>query len=278
VLSAPDAIDLAGIQLRFFDRWLRDGDTGGDPEPPVSIFVMGENRWRHEESWPLERAVATEFFLGSGGRANTVGGDGRLLRDLPNGGQSAPDHFLSDPRDPVPTTGGQLCCPLHSSPSGVFDQTSVEARSDVLVYTSEPFEEPTEITGPVTVMLYAATSAVDCDWTAKLVDVCPCGCARNLTDGIIRARYRTSMREATLLTPGEVERYEIDLWSTSILLPAGHALRIEIASSNFPRFDRNLQTGGVQATAPLGEAVVAHQTLLHDQDHPSRLVVQVVPR
>jgi putative CocE/NonD family hydrolase len=160
----------------------------------------------------------------------------------------------------------------------VFDQRSVEARPDVLVYTTEPFAEPTEITGPVTVILYAASSAVDCDWTAKLVEVGPCGCARNLTDGILRARYRTSMREATLLTPGQVERYEIDLWSTSILLPAGHSLRLEIASSNFPRFDRNLQTGGIQATTPLSDAVVAHQTVFHDPEHPSRLIVQIVPR
>jgi putative CocE/NonD family hydrolase len=278
VLSAPDAIDLVGIQLRFFDRWLRDNDTGLDTEPPVQIYVMGEHRWRKEERWPLERAEAVEFFLASGGRANTLSGDGRLLRDVPGEEQAAPDHYLSDPRDPVPTTGGQLCCPVHWSPSGVFDQRSVEARPDVLVYTTEPFAAPTEITGPVTVILYAASSAVDCDWTAKLVEVGPCGCARNLTDGILRARYRTSMREAALLTPGQVERYEIDLWSTSILLPAGHSLRLEIASSNFPRFDRNLQNGGIQATTPLSDAVVAHQTVFHDPEHPSRLIVQVVPR
>jgi len=148
----------------------------------------------------------------------------------------------------------------------------------VLVYTGEPFAAPTEISGPVTVILYAASSAVDCDWTAKLVEVGPCGCARNLTDGIIRARYRDSMREARPLTPGEVARYEIDLWSTSTLLPAGHALRLEIASSNFPRFDRNLQTGGEQAGAALADAVVAHQTVFHDSDYPSRLIVQIVPR
>lgn len=277
-LSAPDAVDLAGLQLRFFDRWLRDSDNGLDREPPVTIFVMGENVWRQEESWPLERAIATELFLGSGGRANSAGGDGKLLRDLPRPGETTPDHFLSDPRDPVPTTGGQLCCPVHWSPSGAFDQQAVEARSDLLVYTTAPFDAPTEVTGPVTVILYAVSSAVDCDWTAKLVDVCPCGCARNLTDGIIRARYRKSPREATLLTPGEVERYEIDLWATSVLLAPGHALRLEIASSNFPRFDRNLQTGGVQATTPLSESVVAHQTVLHDADHPSRLVVQIMPR
>jgi putative CocE/NonD family hydrolase len=276
-MSSPDAIDLQGQWIRFFDRWLRDTETGHDAAP-VSLFVMGENRWRSETSWPIERAVATEFFLASGGRANSAAGDGTLSRDLPTGANTTPDHYLSDPRDPVPTVGGQLCCPVHWSPSGAFDQKAVEARSDVLVYTTAPFEEPTEISGPVTVILYAASSAIDTDFTAKLVDACPCGCARNLTDGIVRARYRNSHRSETFLTPNEVNRYEIDLWSTSVVLQPGHALRLEIASSNFPRFDRNMQTGGVQATTSLDEAVVAHQTVLHDAEYPSRLVVQIVPR
>ena len=278
-LGSPDAIDLHGQWIGFFDRWLRDHEpTESANEAPVSIFVMGENRWRPEAAWPIERAVATEFFLGSGGRANSAGGDGKLLADLPASQHSTPDHYLSDPRDPVPTVGGQLCCPVHWSPSGALNQNAVEARSDVLVYTSDPIESPTEISGPVTVILYAATSALDTDFTAKLVDCCPCGCVRNLTDGIIRARYRRSHRTATPVTPNEIERYEIDLWATSVVMAPGHALRLEIASSNFPRFDRNMQTGGIQATTPLAEAVVAHQTVLHDADHPSRLVVQIVPR
>lgn len=277
-LGVPDAIDLQGQWIGFFDRWLRDHEPSGSAEAPVSLFVMGENRWRSEETWPIPRAVATEFFLGSGGRANSAGGDGRLLRDLPASQDATPDHYLSDPRDPVPTAGGQLCCPVHWSPSGATDQSAVEARQDVLVYTTEPFEEPTEITGPVTVILYAATSALDTDFTAKLVDLGSCGCARNLTDGIVRARYRKSHRTATPVTPNDVERYEIDLWATSILMRPGHSLRLEIASSNFPRFDRNMQTGGLQATTSLAESVVAHQTVLHDADHPSRLVVQIVPR
>ena len=276
-LSSSDAIDATGTQLRFFDRWLRDVDSGIGNEPPVSMFVMGDNVWRTESSWPIERAEAVEFFLGSGGRANSAAGDGKLLWDIPKAEQATPDHFLSDPRNPVPTAGGQLCCHMQWSPSGVYDQRAIEARDDVLVYTTAPFTERTEITGPVSVVLFAASSAVDCDWTAKLVDVCPCGCARNITDGIIRARYRTSMREPSLLIPGQVERYDIDLWSTSIALPAGHSLRLEIAGSNFPRFDRNLQTGGLQATTPLSAALVAHQTVFHDAEHPSRLVVQIVP-
>lgn len=277
VLSSIDAIDVVGSQLRFFDRWLRDVDSGIDREPPVSIFVMGDNIWRTESSWPLERAEVIELFLGSGGRANSAAGDGTLLRDIPKTEHATPDHFLSDPRNPVPTAGGQLCCHMQWTPSGAYDQRAIESRDDVLVYTTEPFTERTEITGPVSVILFAASSALDCDWTAKLVDVCPCGCVRNITDGIIRARYRDSMREPSLLTPGQVERYDIDLWSTTIALPAGHALRLEIASSNFPRFDRNLQTGGLQATTALSESIVAHQTVLHDSEHPSRLVVQVVP-
>lgn len=275
VRSSSDAIDAIGIQLRFFDRWLRDIE--GENASPVKIFVMGDNVWRDESSWPLERAEVVELFLGSGGRANTAAGDGKLSRDIPKSDLASPDHFVSDPGNPVPTAGGQLCCHMHWTPSGVYDQREIEARQDVLVYTTEPFTERTEITGPVSVILFAASSAIDCDWTAKLVDVCPCGCARNITDGIIRARYRNSMREPSFLAPGEVERYDIDLWSTSVALPAGHALRLEIAGSNFPRFDRNLQTGGLQATTSLSESVVAHQTVLHDTEHPSRLVVQVVP-
>jgi putative CocE/NonD family hydrolase len=277
-IAAPDGIDLQGQWIRFFDRWLRDSAVADcDAEPPVSIFVMGENRWRTEEAWPIERATATEFFLGSGGRANTASGDGKLQRAMPTGADSTPDHFLSDPRDPVPTAGGQLCCPVHWSPSGALDQRAVEARADVLVYTTDAFEQPTEISGPVTVVLYAATSAIDTDFTAKLVDVCPCGCALNLTDGIVRARYRTSHREAAFVTPGAVERYEIDLWATSVVIQPGHRLRIEIASSNFPRFDRNLQNGQDPATGSLDDAVVAHQTVLHDHEHPSRLIVHIVP-
>jgi uncharacterized protein len=251
-------------------------DNGVDDEPPVRIFVMGANRWRTEQEWPLARTRYVDWFFHSDGRANTLNGDGVLSQELPGPRTKRPDTFRYDPLDPVPTKGGGLCCNFYWSQAGQFDQRQIETRADVLCYSSAPLEQDLEVTGPVKVVLYASTSAVDTDFTAKLVDVCPCGCARNLTDGIIRARYRESTREERLLKPGEVARYEVDLWATSNLFRAGHQLRVEISSSNFPRFDRNPNTGGVIATARKDDCLVALQTVYHDQDRPSRIVVPVV--
>lgn len=270
-------IDFDGIHLRFFDRHLRDIDNGLDTEPPVRIFVMGENRWRLENEWPLARTEFTRFYLHSNGYANTLHGDGQLSRDEP-GASERPDHFVYDPLNPVPTAGGQLCCNEVWSNGGVQDQRTVEQRPDVLIYSTPPLEQDTEVTGPIKVTLFAATSAVDTDWTAKLVDVCPCGCVSNLTDGIIRARYRTSKAKQELLTPGEVYEYEIDLWATSNVFKRGHQIRVEISSSNFPRFDRNPNTGGVIATTTREECQTAFQTILHDMDHPSHITLPIIPR
>ena len=184
----PLSLDVDGLTLRFFDRWLKGIDDGYDDEPPVRLFVMGEDVWRSENEWPLARAVETEFFLSSGGNANSIAGDGTLANEAP--GDDRPDIFLYDPFHPVPTVGGQLCCYPATLPPGAFDQRPVEARSDVLVYTTPPLEEDTEVTGPVRLHLWAATTAPDTDFTGKLVDIYPDGYARNLTDGIIRARYR----------------------------------------------------------------------------------------
>ncbi|MEA2529149.1 MAG: uncharacterized protein QOF01_3997 [Thermomicrobiales bacterium] len=276
VRASHVAIDFDGIHLRWYDRWLRDIDNGVDDEPPVRIFVMGANRWRSEQEWPLARTRYVDWFFHSDGRANTLNGDGVLAQDSPGPATKRPDSFLYNPLDPVPTKGGGLCCNFYWSQGGQFDQREIETRADVLCYTSPPLEQDLEVTGPVKVVLYAASSAVDTDFTAKLVDVCPCGCARNLTDGIIRARYRESMRTEKLLRPGEVERYEIDLWATSNLFRAGHQIRVEISSSNFPRFDRNPNTGGVIATATKDDCLPALQTIYHDQDHPSRIVLPVI--
>ena len=183
-----------------------------------------------------------------------------------------PDRYVYDPNDPVPTGGGNTLI----IPMGVQDQRPIEARQDVLVYTSEPLVEPVEVTGPITVELYAASSAPDTDFTAKLVDVRPDGYAQNLADGIIRARYRLSRSIATLLTPGEVTRLRIDLWATSHVFFAGHCLRVEIASSNFPRFDRNLNTGANQATSTHMQS--AEQTVFHDTRYPSHILLPIIPR
>ena len=269
------AVDLDGQYLRWYDRHLRDIDNGLDDEPPVSIFVMGANVWRNEHEWPLARTRYVDYFFGSGGHANTLRGDG-VLSDEPPGDASRPDEFLYDPTDPVPTRGGALCCDHYWNPAGQYDQREIESRSDVLCYTSAPLDSPLEVTGPIRVVLYAATSARDTDFTAKLVDVCPGGCAMNLADGIIRARYRNSMREESLPTPGAVEEYEIDLWATSYVFSAGHRLRVEISSSNFPRFDRNPNTGGVIATTTEAELIITHQTIFHDAAHPSRIILPII--
>jgi putative CocE/NonD family hydrolase len=276
VRSSHVAIDFDGLHLRWYDRWLRDADNGVDDEPPVRLFVMGLNRWRSEQEWPLARTRYVDWYFASAGRANTLNGDGVLSQDAPGPDGNRPDHYLYDPLDPVPTKGGGLCCNFYWSQAGRYDHRQIETRPDVLCYTSAPLTEDLEVTGPVKVILYAASSARDTDFTAKLLDVCPCGCAHNLTDGIIRARYRESMRTEKLLTPGEIERYEIDLWATSNVFAAGHRIRVEISSSNFPRFDRNPNTGGTIATATKDDCLVATQTVYHDADCPSRIVLPVI--
>jgi hypothetical protein len=254
-------IDLHEVQLRWFDHWLKGVDTGILDEPPVKIFVMGENRWRDEHEWPLARTRYTPYYLHS---------DGAL--SLRGPGEEPPDHFVYDPDDPVPTRGGNTLIIA----MGVQDQRPVEARDDVLVYTSDVVTSALEVTGPITVTLHAATSARDTDFTAKLVDVRPDGYAQNLADGIVRGRYRDSRETPTLLTPGEVSRFTIDLWATSHVFLPGHRIRVEISSSNFPRFDRNLNTGEAQATGRVWQT--ARQTIFHDQRHPSHIVLPVIPR
>ena len=274
VMSADSAIDLPGLFLRWHDFWLKGVDNGIMDEPPVRVFVMGENVWRYEQEWPLARTQYLDYYFHSSGRANTLNGDGSLSRDRP--GAEPPDVFLYDPRAPVPTKGGGLCCNAAVLPGGPFDQRSIEARQDVLVYTSPELGEDLEVTGPVTVTLYAATSATDTDFTAKLVDVCPCGCTRSLADGIIRARYRESLSEGKLVEPGGVYAYTIDLVATSNVFKAGHRIRVDVSSSNFPRFDRNPNTG----REPWQETELrpAAQTVFHTDQHASHVTLPVIPR
>ena len=241
---------------------------------PVRIFVMGENKWRDEDVWPLERAVTTSYFLRSTGNANSSAGNGALSTSAPD--KEAVDGFVYDPANPVPTVGGPLCCdPMHLAP-GARDQKEVEARPDVLVYSTPPLDSDLEVTGPVTLDLFAKSSAVDTDFTAKLVDLWPNGFAQNLTEGILRASYRESTSEAKPIIPGKVYEYKIDLWSTSNLFLKGHQIRLEVSSSNFPRFDRNLNTGKPASTSAI--FVKATNTILHDPAHPSALLLPVVPR
>ena len=264
------AIELKEDQLRWFDYWLKDEDTGIMDDPPVRIFVMGDNVWREENEWPLARTVYTPWYLHSGGGANTLNGDGALSQDSP--GNERPDTFVYDPNDPVPTLGGNNLI----TPPGVFDQTPAEERGDVLCYTSEPLSEEIEVTGPITVTLWAATSGVDTDFTAKLCDVRPDGYVQNINDGIIRARYRNSLLDQEMLTPNQSYEFTIDLWATSHVFKPGHRIRVDISSSNFPHFDRNPNTGRAIHTET--EVMPAQQTVFHDTNRPSCITLPVIPR
>ena len=274
IAADAQALGLDDMHLRWYEYWLKGIDNGIMNEPPVKIFVMGDDVWRDEQEWPLARAQNTKYFLHSAGKANTKHGDGSLSTQHPD--DEAADAFLYNPADPVPTAGGALCCNPYFARNGAFDQNEIESRADVLVYSTPPLEREVEVTGPVTVTLWAATSAVDTDFTAKLVDVCEDGCARNLTDGILRARYRNSMSNPTLVTPGEPTCYEIDLWATSNVFQAGHRIRLEISSSNFPRFDRNTNTGKIIAEDSALKPAL--QTVLHNSQYPSHVTLPIVPR
>ena len=272
--AAAAALDLQGQIFGYYDRWLKDEDNGSADEKPVQIFVMGENVWRSEDEWPLSRASQVNYYLHSGGRANSLDGDGSLSVESPKGEPS--DVYLYNPMDPVPTRGGGLCCDPAFMASGAFDHRDIEARPDVLVYSTPTLEQDVEVTGPITVTLYAASSATDTDFTAKLVDVEPCGYARNLTDGIIRARYRKARQPASLIEPGQVYEYSIDLWGTSNVFKKGHQIRLEISSSNFPRFDRNTNTG--ETIGSDAGFIPALQTVLHSSEYPSHITLPIVPR
>jgi putative CocE/NonD family hydrolase len=269
-------VPLRPEQLKWFDRWLK-GNPAPEPGPPVRIFVMGVDKWRDEEEWPLARARPVKFYLGGDGHANTLYGDGILADDrtIDSSKHTPPDTFLYDPNKPVPTTGGAVCCDSKKFPWGPLDQRPVEKRHDVLVYTTAPLTDDLEITGPIKLILYAASTATDTDFTAKLVDVFPNGEARNLTDGILRARYRDSLEKAKAMNPGEVYRMTIDVGVTSNVFRAGHRIRLEVSSSNFPRFDRNPNTG--RPVADETELVKATQTVFHDQERHSYLLLPEVP-
>jgi hypothetical protein len=271
---AAEEFDENALTLEWYDYLLQGKQNRFASAKPVRIFVMGENKWRDEDSWPLERAKETRYFLHSDGKANSASGDGALSQAAAR--TEAADSYVYDPVNPVPTVGGPLCCDgAHLAP-GPRDQKDVESRADVLVYSTPPLEQDVEVTGPVTLDLFAKSSAVDTDFTAKLVDVGQDGFAKNLTEGILRAVYRESTAEAKPLAPGKVYEYKIDLWATSNVFQKGHRIRLEVSSSNFPRFDRNLNTGKNASTD--ASFVKATNIVLHDAAHPSALVLPVVPR
>lgn len=269
-------IDEGEITLHWYDYLFKSEKNEFASGEPVKIFVMGANQWRSEDDWPLARAKETKYYLHSSGKANSLRGNGTLSTVAP--AKESNDQYVYDPANPVPTVGGPLCCDPWRWQPGPRDQRSVEGRDDVLVYSTPPMAEDMEITGPITLDLYVKSSAVDTDFTAKLVDVWPDGFAQNLTEGILRARYRDSRETAALMNPGQVYKLTIDMWATSNVFKKGHVLRLEVSSSNFPRFDRNLNTGAMRYVKGENEAFVsATNAVLHDAEHPSALVLPVIP-
>ena len=246
-------VDARALVLRWYDHWLKGEENGVLDEPPVSVFVQGADEWRDLDDWPPGGGL--ELYLRE---------SGRLTRQAP--GDEPPDSYVHDPADPVPSTPG-----LVARPRGPLDQRPIEERDDVLVYTTEPLDQDLEAIGPVTARLFAATSAVDTDWTVKLVDVRRDGYARRVSDGYCRGRYRESQSDPTLLEPGRVYEYELRLLPTAYRFAAGHCIRIEVASSSFPGCDANLGTGGPFTENV--EGVQAQQTVFHDTERPSRLIL-----
>jgi putative CocE/NonD family hydrolase len=272
------AADITGAHLRFFDRYLRgnaDADVGATP---VRLFVMGVDEWRDEPDWPLPDTRYVDYYLDGSGRANTADGDGVLGPEMP--GLNATDSYRYDPTNPVRTIGGRLSQFSFAAAveeSGPVDQRPVELRDDVMCFTTPVLEEPVEVTGPVSLVLHASSSVLDTDFTGKLVDVFPDGRAIYLTDGILRARYRDSLAEPKSLEPGQVYELTLDLGPTSNVFLPGHRIRLEISSSNFPRYDRNTNTGNPIAHDS-AEPVVAVNRVLHGPQHPSRLILPIIQR
>ena len=268
----PEArVDTRRLQLRWFDHYLLGKDNGVDREPPVDIFVIGDNTWRHEAAWPLARAVSTNWYLASGGHANTSAGDG-VLDTIPPSGAAA-DTFTYDPADPTPflIDSRELETSLNE------DYTALNAqRADELVFTSAPVTKAIEVTGQMSATFWAASDAKDTDWDFMLLDVSPDGHARRVQDGVVRARFRQGYGHEVPLAPDSVERYRMDLWFTSRVFEPGHRIRVAVTSALFPKYDRNLNTGGNNERD--STFVLAHQRLLHDAAHPSHVVLPVIPR
>jgi hypothetical protein len=273
--ASSTALDLTGVQLRWFDRWLKEVDNGIEAELPVTIFVMGIDEWRNEADWPLPDTQYRPHYLHSAGHANTLHGDGTLSLELP--GDEPPDVYLSNPLRPVPTLGGQVILPGGNA-TGPRDQRDVEVRDDVLVYSTPALDRPVEVTGPIELHLFVASSAHDTDFTGKLVDVYPDGRAIILTEGILRARYRHSFAESELLEPETIYELHLDLWGTANVFAPGHRIRLEVSSSNFPRFARNSNTGGDIVHETADQYQPAINRIFHSAEYPSRLMLPIIER
>ena len=275
--SMGDArLDYNDIVYGFFDRFLKgETNTRVDSLPKVTYFTMGSNKWQTSNTWPPAGAEPMTLFLASGGRANSLNGDGALAAAAPDADR--PDAFTYDPMNPVTSYGGNVCCTGNAVQGGSFDQRRMEAREDVLVYTTEPFKDGTELSGPITPTLYVSSDARDTDFTVKVLDLYPDGRAFNLDESIQRMRYRDGYdKPLAWMEPGKVYKVTLQPLTTSNYFAPGHRLRIEVSSSNFPRFDRNLNTGGNNYDEAKG--VVAHNAVHHSKQYPSQLTITVVKR
>jgi hypothetical protein len=273
--SMGDArLDYREIVYGFFDRFVKgEASPRLDALPKVTYFTMGLNKWQTSDTWPPAGAQPMTFYLSSGGKANTLNGDGWLTAKPPATDQ--PDSFTYDPADPVPSYGGNVCCTGNAIQAGAFDQRKMETRADILVYTSEPFTEGVELSGPIVPVLYVSSDAKDTDFTVKVLDVYPDGRAYNLDESIQRMRYRNGYDQPLVwMEPGKVYKVALQPLNTSNYFAPGHRLRIEISSSNFPRFDRNLNTGGNNFDETKG--VVAHNRVHHSTQYPSSVTVTIV--
>jgi putative CocE/NonD family hydrolase len=273
--SVGDArLDYQEIVYGFFDRFVKGEPSPRlDTLPKVTYFTMGVNKWQTSDTWPPEGAQPLTFYLASGGKANTLHGDGSLTTAPPD--KDAPDSFVYDPMSPVLSYGGNVCCTGNAIQPGAFDQRRTEMRQDVLVYTSQPFKEGIEVTGPIVPTLFVSSDAKDTDFTVKVLDVYPDGRAYNLDESIQRMRYRDGYdKPLAWMEKGKVYKVVLQPLTTSNYFPAGHRLRIEVSSSNFPRFDRNLNTGGNNYDE--ATAVIAHNAVHHSKQYPSSVTITVV--
>lgn len=271
--SVGDArLDYSGMIYGWFDYWLKGDDEGQlKSMPHVRYYTMGSNKWQSAETWPPQDVKLQTYYLSSSGMANTMYGDGKLTLQMPS--QDQADHYVYDPMNPVPSHGGNVCCTGNAIQGGARDQREVEARQDVLVYTSDPLTEGVEVTGNIETILYVSSDAKDTDFTIKLIDVYPDGTAYNLDETIQRARYREGYDKEVFMRDGQVYKLELSPMATSNYFDQGHRIRIEISSSNFPRFVRNLNTGGNNYDE--SEGVIAHNAIHHSIQYPSQIRLPV---
>lgn len=266
------SLNYSALQLQWYDYWLKGKENAITEMPHIQYYVMGKNQWRNSEVWPLASTNYQKWYLAGKGKAQSRTGDGLLSLNLPD--NDSRDSYVYDPADPVPSLGGHTCCTGSDTEAGGYDQSEIELRQDVLVYTSPELIHGFEVTGELKAVLYVSSSALDTDFTVKLVDVYPTGEAYNIQEGAIRMRYRNSLSDSQLIEPGKIYQVEVALNVTSNYFAAGHKLRVEISSSNFPRWERNLNTGGNNYDETNWKT--AQNTIYHSANYPSHLVLPVI--